>query len=106
MRNGAHCPNSGGRTMVGNSCDRVCVRSMTRISPLATARANAFRSTVIRHPSACHFALERLWVDRKALPDVLGDVAHEYVLDPTLERANHGVGERRRRHLRRRHDLE
>ena len=35
---------SGGNTMVGNSCASVCVRSMTRTSPLDTARAKERRS--------------------------------------------------------------
>ena len=35
MRNGAHWPNSGGSTMVGNSGASVCVRSITLIEPSA-----------------------------------------------------------------------
>src|SRR5216683_8135393 len=33
IRNGQHCPNSGGSAICGNSGDRVCVRSTTRIRP-------------------------------------------------------------------------
>src|SRR5262249_22658348 len=101
IRNGAHCPSSGGSAIVGNSCDSVWVKSMTRISPLATACANDSRSKGIGTPSSHQFALERLRIDREALPDVLGDVTDKYVLDPLLQRANYCGGERRRRHLRR-----
>src|SRR5215211_3367214 len=76
------------------------------MSPLATARAKDSRSTGIeRFPSGRHFALESLRVDRKALPDVLSDIAHERILDSLLESANHRIGERRWCHLRWRHGL-
>src|SRR6185437_7774338 len=101
MRNGAHWPNSGGSTMVGNSCASVCVRSTTRTSPEDTARANERRSMVAI--SARHLAFERFRVYRKPRPNVLGDIADKGVLDALLQGANHGVGERSRSHLRWRH---
>src|ERR1700734_4221043 len=114
MRNGAHWPSSGASTMVGKSCDRVCVRSTTRISPEATARANDKTSTVIRvalgslifaRTLARHFALERLRIDGKPRADVIGDIADKHILKTALQTADHCVGKRRRRKLRRRHGL-
>src|SRR5262245_41607013 len=111
MRNGAHCPNSGGMTMVGKSCVSVWVRSMTRIEPAETAFAKARRSgadmvaslkllsghvllgepvsTSPEHALAAELALERLRVHRQARPDVLGDLPDENILDAFLECIDH-----------------
>src|SRR5882724_2272201 len=93
--------------MVGNSCDSVCVRSTTRILPLATACANARRSmSGIDKFLVADLALERLGIDGEPLTHVLGDVADEYVFKSALERFDHGLRKRGWRHLRRRHGLE
>src|SRR5262249_23209923 len=79
-RNGAHCPNSGGSTMVGNSPDRVCVRSMTRMAPDEMALAKARRSGVVMvdHLSLrAELAFEGLRIARQPFANVAGYVADE-----------------------------
>ena len=59
-----------------------------------------------RHVQPAISRSSALGLTARRCADVLGDVADERIFDALLERADHGVGERRRRHLRRRHGLE
>src|SRR5262245_65292806 len=84
--------------MVGKSGARVCVRSTTRMAPEAIPRASS--KSVDRDMGwvslVCQLALERLGIDREARADILGDVAHEDVLETSLQGIDDGPRQRRR----------
>src|SRR3954466_2730203 len=109
MRNGQHWPISGGSAICGNSGVSVCVRSTTRMRPVARAMAMPARRLVVAcvmsAAPGCEFALEDLRVLAPALQPFLGHVARVHILDAFLQRLDDGTGQRRRRQLGRRQVL-
>src|SRR5580698_8331902 len=103
MRNGQHCPNSGGSTIWGNSGDKVCVRSTTRTRPEMRSAARAIRelSAIACSSSIAQLALECLRTLFPAGEPLLRHIARIHILDAVLERLDDGLCQRLGAELRR-----
>src|ERR1700730_15161869 len=98
IRNGRHCPNSGGSTICGNSGDSVCVRSTTRIPPDKRSAASVVSEFAAIGLLACNgeqsrtdLALKNLRIFLPSGQPLLGHIARVDVLDAILERVDDGV---------------
>src|SRR5690606_1034679 len=107
MRKGQAWPNSGGRTMVGNSGVRVSVRSTMRILPDSSSDMNWPRTEVVMvvpsegcvlmwcfrfawgaWASGAQFPFQRLGVVGQAGAELLRHVAHVGFFDAFLQGAD------------------